>query len=47
MIRLETVTPDNWRTGLKVSEKQKKFVSDDMKLLARAYAYREQRVYNI
>ena len=43
MIRLETVTPDNWRLGLKVSEKQKGFVSDDMKLLARAYAYRGNR----
>ena len=43
MIRLETVTPNNWRLGLKVSEKQKGFVSDDMKLLARAYAYRGNR----
>lgn len=41
MVRLENITPENWRLGLKVSEAQKNFVSDDMKLLARAYAYRE------
>lgn len=43
MIQLETIRPDNWRMGLKVSESQKNFVSDDMRLLARAYAYRERR----
>lgn len=43
MIRLETVGPENWREDLKVSETQKRFVSDAMKLLARAYAYREHR----
>ena len=43
MVRLETVTPENWRLGLNVSESQKRFVSDDMRLLARAYAYRESR----
>ena len=43
MIRLENVNPENWRLGLKVSEEQKRFVSDDMRLLARAYAYRESR----
>lgn len=43
MIRLESVDPGNWRLGLKVSESQKGFVSDDMRLLARAYAYRESR----
>lgn len=43
MIRLETVGPENWREDLKVSEPQKRFVSDSMKLLARAYAYREHR----
>ena len=43
MIRLEIVNPGNWRLGLKVSESQKRFVSDDMRLLARAYAYRESR----
>lgn len=43
MIRLEIVDPGNWRLGLKVSDSQKRFVSDDMRLLARAYAYRESR----
>ncbi len=41
MIWLEPVGPDNWRLGLKVSEAQQRFVSSDMRLLARAYAYRE------
>ena len=43
MVKLEIVAPGNWRLGLKVSESQKRFVSDDMRLLARAYAYRESR----
>lgn len=43
MIGLRTVNPDNWRLDIKVSESQKRFVSDDMRLLARAYAYRESR----
>ena len=43
MIRLETIGPDNWRLGLKVSEAQNRFVSDSARLLARAYAYRERR----
>ena len=43
MVRLEIVNPENWRLGLSVSESQKRFVSDDMRLLARAYAYRENR----
>lgn len=43
MVRLEEVTPYNWRLGLKVAEHQKSYVSDAMKLLARAYAYREYR----
>ena len=43
MIRLEEITPDNWRLGLSVAENQKSFVSNDMKLLARAYAYRNYR----
>ena len=43
MIKLVTVDPDNWRLGLKVSEAQKRFVSDSARLLARAYAYRESR----
>lgn len=43
MIRLKTVTPENWRLGLKVSEAQKGYVSNDMGILARAYAFRESR----
>ena len=43
MIRLVTIDPDNWRLGLKVSEAQKRFVSNSEKLLARAYAYRNSR----
>ena len=43
MIRLVTINPDNWRLGLKVSEAQKKYVSNSEKLLARAYAYRNSR----
>lgn len=43
MISLRIIDPENWRLGLKVSESQKRFVSDDMRLLARAYAYRESR----
>lgn len=43
MIRLEAVDPGNWRLDLKVSEAQKNYVSDSMRLLARAYAYRESR----
>lgn len=43
MIKLATIDPDNWRLGLKVSETQKEYVSDSMKLLARAYAYRNSR----
>lgn len=43
MIRLETIDPGNWRLDLKVSEAQRDYVSDSMRLLARAYAYRENR----
>ncbi len=43
MIRLEPIDPGNWRLGLKVSPSQESFVSDSMRLLARAYAYRESR----
>lgn len=43
MLRLIEVDENNWRLGLKVSETQQKYVSDSMKLLARAYAYRNYR----
>ncbi len=40
MIRLEPVTPENWRPGLSVREDQRAFVADTAGILARAYAYR-------
>ena len=43
MIQLETVTPENWRPGLRVRDDQRNFVSDSAGILARAYAYREDR----
>ena len=43
MIHLETVTPENWRLGLTVRDDQRRFVSDRASILARAYAYRENR----
>lgn len=43
MIRLEDIDPGNWRLGLKVFESQKSYVSDSYAMLARAYAYRDQR----
>ena len=51
MIHLETITPENWRLGLSVQDDQLRFVSDIAGILARAYAYRENRsqafvVYN-
>ena len=45
MIHLEDITPDNWREELKVSKEQERYVSDAMKILARAYAFRNQRSY--
>lgn len=42
MIRLENISEVNWRIPLAVTKQQEKFVSNPMKLLARAYAYREQ-----
>ena len=43
MIRLEPITPDNWRLDLRVREDQREFVSDSAGMLARAYAYRDSR----
>ena len=43
MIQLKTINPDNWRLGLKVRSDQKQFVSDADRILARAFAYRNQR----
>jgi len=43
LLQLIEVDQNNWRLGLKVSKTQEKYVSDSMKLLARAYAYRNSR----
>ncbi len=43
MLYLEEVNPNNWRLGLKVAKEQEKYVSNDFRMLARAYAYREYR----
>ena len=43
MIHLETVTPDNWRSGLRVRDDQRRFVADSAGILARAFAYRNSR----
>lgn len=40
-IHLETVTPDNWRLRFKLSDKQRRYVSEPTAILARAWAYRE------
>lgn len=43
MIHFEDINPVNWRLGLKVAESQRDFVADSRTMLARAYAYRNQR----
>lgn len=43
MLQLKEIDENNWRLGLKVSKTQEKYVSDSMRLLARAYAYRNYR----
>lgn len=43
MIHFVDITPDNWRSGLKVAPEQERFVANSAVMLARAYAYREQR----
>ena len=43
MIHLEPIGPDNWREELAVHEEQMRFVAAPNAILARAYAYREQR----
>lgn len=43
MINLIDITPDNWRVGLDVAETQKRYVANRAVLLARAYAYRNNR----
>ena len=43
MVKLEKITPNNWRHKLEVSEEQSRYVANSTVLLARAYAYRECR----
>ena len=43
MIHLVDIDPGNWRLDLKVAESQKRYVAVSAVMLARAYAYREQR----
>ncbi len=43
MIRLEPVTPDNWREKLEVRPDQETFVAPKVAILARAWAYRDAR----
>jgi len=43
MIHLVDIDPSNWRLDLKVAESQKNYVASSTVMLARAYAYREQR----
>ncbi len=43
MIQLIDVDPGNWRLVLEVAQEQKSYVASSAVLLARAYAYREQR----
>ena len=43
MIHLVDIDPRNWRLDLKVAESQKKYVANSAVMMARAYAYREQR----
>ena len=43
MIHLVDIDPGNWRLKLQVAEAQKHYVANSAVMLARAYAYREQR----
>ena len=43
MIRLEDIDAGNWRIPLSVSKEQEQYVASTTTILARAYAYREQR----
>ena len=43
MIRLEPVTPDNWRERLEVRPDQEKFAAPKATILARAWVYRDAR----
>ena len=43
MIHLVDIDPGNWRLKLEAAESQKHYVANSSVMLARAYAYREQR----
>lgn len=43
MIHLVDIEPGNWRLDLKVAESQRTYVASSTAMLARAYAYRNQR----
>ena len=43
MIHLIDIDPGNWRLKLEVAESQKHYVANSAVMLARAYAYRNQR----
>ena len=43
MIHLVDIDPGNWRLRLEVAESQKHFVANSTVMLARAYAYRDER----
>ena len=43
MIHLVDINHENWRLKLEVAESQKHYVANSAVMLARAYAYREQR----
>ena len=43
MIHLVDIDPGNWRIKLEIAEPQKRYVANSAVMLARAYAYRNQR----
>lgn len=43
MIRLEDINAGNWRISLCVSKEQEQYVANTTTILARAYAYRNER----
>ena len=43
MIRLEDIDAGNWRVSLSVSKEQEQYVANTTTILARAYAYRNER----
>ena len=43
MIRLEDIDAGNWRIPFRVSKEQEQYVANTTTILARAYAYRNDR----